>query len=129
MLIGELAAATGLSASRIRFYESNGMLSAARRKHNGYRDYPETAVEVLNLILLGQSLGFSLEEIRQVIPLGEGGAWKHPELLAMLRAKVVEIERIQQHLQASRLKLDGMIEALENRQEDGDCRKSQHLWQ
>ena len=49
MKIGELARRTGLAASRIRFYEEAGLLVVPRQA-NGYRDYPEQAVLLLELI-------------------------------------------------------------------------------
>lgn len=48
--IGELAQRTGLATSRIRFYESIGLLKLVGRQANGYRSYPEQAVLVLKLI-------------------------------------------------------------------------------
>ena len=47
MKIGELAKRSGLSPSRIRFYESVGLLKAVQRQPNGYRTYPDQAVLVL----------------------------------------------------------------------------------
>ena len=61
MKIGELAAATGLAPSAIRFYEQSGLLPAAQREANGYRSYSADAVERLRYIQLAQALGFTLE--------------------------------------------------------------------
>ncbi|NCO45819.1 MAG: MerR family DNA-binding transcriptional regulator, partial [Vibrio sp.] len=47
MNIGELAKRTGLSASKIRFYEKVGLFKTVKRKANGYRSYPPEAVMVL----------------------------------------------------------------------------------
>lgn len=58
MKIGELARRTGLAASRIRFYEEAGLL-VVQRQANGYRDYPEQAVLLLELITGAQRAGFS----------------------------------------------------------------------
>src|SRR3712207_2910410 len=55
MQIGELAAATGLSRDTLRFYEARGLLTA-RRRGNGYRDYPPEAVEWLCYLRTAQSL-------------------------------------------------------------------------
>lgn len=62
MRIGELAAATGLSRDALRFYEGRGLLTA-RRRGNGYRDYPPEAVEWLCYLRTAQSLGFTLADI------------------------------------------------------------------
>ena len=50
MRIGELSKRTGISTSRIRFYEKRGVLSKAARGENGYREYPDTAMKMLSLI-------------------------------------------------------------------------------
>jgi DNA-binding transcriptional MerR regulator len=62
MRIGELAKRTGVSTSRIRFYEKHDVVPKAIRGENGYRKYPDTAVKMLNLIDGAQRLGFSLRE-------------------------------------------------------------------
>ena len=69
MRIGELARRSGLSASRIRFYEAKGLLNVASRKANGYREYPADALMILGIIIGAQRTGFSLDEIRQISEL------------------------------------------------------------
>ena len=64
MRIGELSRRTGISTSRIRFYEKHDVLPKPIRDGNGYRAYPDTAVKILSLIDDAQRLGFSLSEIR-----------------------------------------------------------------
>ena len=76
MKIGELAKRTGLSASKIRFYEDIGLLKMVERKANGYRSYPEEAEVVLNLIVSGQQAGFSLDELKALLPADLSG-WQH----------------------------------------------------
>ena len=63
MKIGELSERTGLPASRIRYYESNGLIPAADRAPNGYRDYDAAMIERLRMIDLAKSLGFSLDAL------------------------------------------------------------------
>ncbi|PKV94904.1 DNA-binding transcriptional MerR regulator [Amycolatopsis echigonensis] len=66
MRIGELAKATGVTTRALRFYEEQGLLTAAR-SHNGYRHYDESAIErVANIRYLLDS-GLTMEDIR---PLG-----------------------------------------------------------
>ncbi|WP_334045697.1 MerR family transcriptional regulator [Burkholderia cepacia] len=70
MKIGELAERTGLTPSRIRFYERIGLLTLVAREANGYRSYPQEAVTALDLITAAQKADFSLDEIRTLIPAG-----------------------------------------------------------
>ena len=119
MKIGELARLTGLAASRIRFYEDAGLL-VAQRQANGYRDYPEQAVLLLELITGAQRAGFSLEEIRALLP-PDMGQWQHEALIAMLQQKVADIEALQLRLAESRAHLLALIEDIQARPEGIDC--------
>jgi len=91
MRIGELAAATGLSRDTLRFYEERGLL-AARRRGNGYRDYPVEAVEWLCYLRSAQALGFTLAEIEAGMPLLADPSNAGPELRAALERKLGDID-------------------------------------
>ncbi|EED37201.1 mercuric resistance operon regulatory protein [Stenotrophomonas sp. SKA14] len=119
MKIGELARRTGLAASRIRFYEDAGLL-VVQRQANGYRDYPEQAVLLLELIIGAQRAGFSLEEIRALLP-PDMSQWQHDALITMLRRKVADIEALQLRLAQSRAHLLALIEDIQARPDGIDC--------
>ncbi|MCP1645704.1 DNA-binding transcriptional MerR regulator [Pseudomonas citronellolis] len=120
MRIGELAKLSGLAPSRIRFYEASGLINSVERKANGYRDYaPETLV-ILEIITGAQSAGFSLEEIRPLLPLNASG-WQHGELLDGLRRKVGEIEVLQKRLEQNKAQLLVAIESIESKPEGMQC--------
>lgn len=120
MKIGELSKLTGLSASRIRFYESAGLLHAVARRTNGYREYPPETASVLEIIDSAQRAGFSLEQIKHLLPLGNG-SWDHDELLVALKAKVAEIEVLQKRLKQNKAQLLIAIDSIESRPDGIDC--------
>ncbi|MFM0500708.1 MerR family transcriptional regulator [Paraburkholderia caffeinilytica] len=120
MKIGELAELSGLTASRIRFYEATGLIKAVERTANGYRDYPPEALTILEIIANAQHAGFSLEQIRHLLPTGQG-SWQHDELVEALKRKVAEIEEMQERLNQSRVQLLVAIESIENRPADLNC--------
>jgi DNA-binding transcriptional MerR regulator len=91
MRIGELSAATGLTRETLRFYEARGLL-VARRRGNGYRDYPEEAVEWLCYLRTAQALGFTLAEIETGLPLLATGDASAPMLREALRRKLKDID-------------------------------------
>jgi DNA-binding transcriptional MerR regulator len=122
MKIGELALATGVSASAIRFYEAKGVLAGARRSANGYRDYPATMVDALQLIRQAQSFGFSLEEIRQALPAEGQGAIDCVDVLASLRRKLVDVEAHLAKTEQTRARLLTAIASFEQRHSDGVIR-------
>jgi DNA-binding transcriptional MerR regulator len=102
LLIGELAKQTGISASRIRFYERRELLPKPSRGDNGYREYPAIAIKLLSLIDGAQRLGFSLTEIRDAL---SGSAPDFPSRAAMveaLRSKLASIDRHIREIRARR---------------------------
>ena len=84
MKIGELASRTGLAKSKIRFYEEKGLLNVVERTANGYRSYPPQAESILNLIVNGQQAGFSLDELRALLPQSNDN-WQHDALMTALQ--------------------------------------------
>ena len=94
MQIGEVARRTGVSVSRIRFYEARGLLPKAARADNGYRSYGADAVAILDFVDRAQRLGFSLAEIREGMP-HPGAARPSPSIIvAALHQKEAEIDRL-----------------------------------
>ncbi|WP_028264626.1 MerR family transcriptional regulator [Arthrobacter sp. MA-N2] len=69
MHIGELAERTGLSLRTIRHYDEVGLLPATGRTEGGFRVYAENDVERLTLIKQMKPLGFSLEEMAEILEL------------------------------------------------------------
>ncbi|KJK02405.1 MerR family transcriptional regulator [Burkholderiaceae bacterium 26] len=120
MKIGELARLSGVAASRIRFYEASGLLQPAERHSNGYREYAPESVTRLEIILRAQSAGFSLEEIRALLP-GHLGEWPREELLLALRRKVAEIDVLEQHLAQNKRDLLALIREVDHEADGEDC--------
>ena len=107
MLIGELAAVSGLSHDTLRFYERQGLLSAFRTE-KGYRRYGPEAAARLTLIRLAQGLGFSLSEIREVLQQMEAvqaGALEAVQVQGLLQGKLAQIDRRLAELQSLRTSL------------------------
>jgi MerR family copper efflux transcriptional regulator len=111
MRIGELALATGLTRDTLRFYEERGLLSA-RRRANGYRDYPPEAVEWLCYLRSAQALGFTLADIEAGMPLLADPANAGAELRAALERKLGDIDARIAGLAQLRAALAGKIEDL-----------------
>ena len=95
--IGDVAERAGLSAPAIRYYESVGLLAPAPRSATGYRHYTEATVEELRFIKKAQLLGFSLDEIGEILKLSRGGTTPCSHVLDLARRHLAAVdERIQQ---------------------------------
>ena len=124
MKIGELAAATGLAPSAIRFYEQSGLLPEAERAANGYRSYSVEAVERLRYIQLAQALGFTLDTLRAgLVTRGSGQSRDEMqgEMLQRLDARLVEIDHMLATLRAQRKDLLVVRERLLATWATGEC--------
>ncbi|MFJ3371370.1 MerR family transcriptional regulator [Pseudomonas sp. NPDC086251] len=121
MKIGELAQLSGLNASRIRFYEAQGLIRQVERQANGYRRYPAQVLQTLQIIQCAQQAGFSLEELKQLLPDNVTGAFNHDELVAGLGRKIEQIEAMQLHLAQSKAQLLGLLDNIEAKPEGMAC--------
>jgi DNA-binding transcriptional MerR regulator len=120
MKIGELAQRTGLAPSRIRFYERIGLLKTVGREANGYRTYSDDTVLLLNLITTAQKAGFSLDELRTLLP-PDLAQWEHGSLMGILQRKIQDIEMLQAQLAQSKAQLLALMQQIEAKPQDMDC--------
>lgn len=69
MRIGAVARECGVSIDTIRYYEREGLLPPPRRRASGYREYDHAAIRQLRFIRSAKHLGFSLDDIRELLTL------------------------------------------------------------
>lgn len=104
LTIGKVAREAGIGVDTVRFYEREGLLRQAKRSANGYRTYSEPDIDRLRFIRRAKSLGFSLEEIAELLQLNEtrGGRAEVKRLaerrLADLEQKIREMTAIRDSL-------------------------------
>lgn len=93
MKVKEVCELTELSDSAIRYYEKQGLLMDVKRLENGYRDYGESHVENLIFIKKARNLGFSLEEIKDIIMLKRSGNSTCSYVTSHMRKKIEDIDK------------------------------------
>ena len=105
MQIGQLAKRTHVPIDTIRYYESHGILPAPARRNSGYRSYGDADVARLHFVRRAKALGFTLEEIRELLALSshrehDMGSLKAAaeQKLAGVEAKLAELARIRDGL-------------------------------
>lgn len=93
MNIGEASERSGVSAKMIRYYESVGLLPPASRRSNGYRDYGDQEVAVLQFVRRTRDLGFSLEEVGALLALWSDKNRPSREVKRLAEKHIGELER------------------------------------
>jgi Cu(I)-responsive transcriptional regulator len=98
MNIGQAASASGVSAKMIRYYERIGLVASVLRSTGNYRMYGENDIHTLRFVGRARALGFSTEQIRELL-----GLWQN-KLRASATVKAIALQHIQE--------LDARIAAL-----------------
>ena len=106
MNIGQAAKSSGVSAKMIRYYEQIGLIPKAIRSDAGYRHYSPPDVRSLRFIRRSRDLGFSVEQISQLLVLWRDGDRASADVKAMalshagaLKAKIVQLQAMAQTLE------------------------------
>ena len=92
LTIGQVARRAGLGIETMRFYERRGLLEEPARKASRYRQYTEEVVARLGFIRRAKELGFSLQEIAELLALREGPDTTCGEVRERAEAKIADIE-------------------------------------
>ncbi len=102
--IGELARRAGVRVDTVRYYERHGLVTPLGRRASGYRRYGELQLARLRFIRRAKALGFSLDEIRELLLLSSrrdvGEVKRRAEAkLADVKHRLAELERIRDGLE------------------------------
>lgn len=117
----DLAQRVGLNPETLRYYERRGLLPAPPRTGGGYRDYPSAAVEVLRFIKRAQELGFTLDEVEELLHLDTGGPDSCDAARALAVARRADLERRIADLERMRKSLDDLIDTCDRPRSDRSC--------
>ncbi len=109
MNIGDAAKASGVSAKMIRHYESVGLFPEALRTESGYRQYGEKELGTLRFIRHSRDLGFSIEQIRELLGLWQNRRRPSRQVKALAQAHIHELEEKLQELQAMKATLEHLV--------------------
>ena len=100
--IGELSKLTGVKIETIRYYEQQKLLADPPRTEGGHRCYSEDHLKRLTFIRRSRQLGFTMEEIRELLKLVEGGMYTCGEVKALtmehaksVREKINDLSRME----------------------------------
>jgi Hg(II)-responsive transcriptional regulator len=109
MWITETARAAGVNAQTLRYYERRGLLARPPRRGSGYREYSTGAVRIVRFIKRAQELGFSLDEIEELIRLRGVRRGERHQVRAIAERKIEDIDRKIAQLRAMRQALEELV--------------------
>jgi DNA-binding transcriptional MerR regulator len=121
MRIGEIAGRAGVPAKTIRFWEDQHLLPAPARTRSGYRDYDSAILERLAFIRQAQAAGLTLEHIRQVVDIRDGGQPPCVHVTGLIARRLAEVEARLAELARTRDQLAALA-ARAAAQDPADCR-------
>ena len=106
MWIGEAAEQAGVNVQTLRYYERRGLLPRAARRASGYREFPDESVRIVRFIKRAQDLGFSLDEVEELLRLRRQPGRNRSrirsvadEKIRQIEQKIAELDRIKGALQ------------------------------
>lgn len=95
--IGVVAKETGISIDTIRFYEKEGLVKHSGRSEGGYRLFGQRQIQDLKFIRKSQELGFSLNEIRELLIVRDESIPSCPHVMELLERKLATVrEKIEE---------------------------------
>ena len=123
----ELARTVGVNIQTIRYYERTGLLPTPPRTESGYRQFPEEAAARLRFIRNAQAIGFSLNEIRDLISLRLNATSSCADIQARAREKVSQIEDKIGELRRIKKALESFSSACSDALALEECQFLEHL--
>lgn len=111
MQTGEVAARAGVNIQTLRYYERRGLLRQPPRTPAGYRHYSDEAVRIVRFVKRAQELGFTLDEVEQLLQLRHVTASRRSSVRSLAAAKLTDIDTKIEQLTAMRAALNTMISA------------------
>ena len=108
--IGQVAKQSGVSVETIRFYEKEGLIEKPERKESGYRQFNEEAIKRLAFIRKAKSLGFTLNEIQELLSLKSNESGDCENVKQLAGEKLVDIEQKINSLKRMKRVLNNLVD-------------------
>lgn len=121
LTISEVASQAGVNVQTLRYYERRGILEEPGRTPAGYRQYDPETVARIRFIKRAQELGFTLEEVQELLELRVEHAAACGAVETKARAKLTDVERKLRQLSRMQRVLRELIGACERRQPTEEC--------
>ncbi|MUL85631.1 MULTISPECIES: MerR family transcriptional regulator [unclassified Mycolicibacterium] len=121
MRTSEVAAQAQVNTQTLRYYERRGLLPEPERTPSGYRAYTPDAVRVVRFVKRAQQLGFTLDDIDELLHLAEGGPASCEEANTMARRRIADLQLRIDELAVMRDALARLIDTCDQPRAERDC--------
>ena len=119
LTIGRVAKLAGVNVETIRYYQRRRLIAEPDKPHMGYRRYPSDIVKHIRFIKRAQALGFTLEEIAELLRLEEARACAETRALAVHKMELIDQKLT--GLAAMRKALAGLVQQCDRKQPAKGC--------
>lgn len=119
LTIGRVAKLAGVNVETVRYYQRRGLLAEPDKPHMGYRRYPADIVKYIRFIKRAQALGFTLEEITELLRLEKARACAETRDLAAHKMRLIDQKLM--GLTAMRKALAGLVQQCDRKQPAKGC--------
>jgi Hg(II)-responsive transcriptional regulator len=117
----EVAAQARVNAQTLRYYERRGLLPHPERSHSGYRTYTPEAVRVVRFVKRAQQLGFTLDEVVELLHLAQGGPASCEEAKTMAHTRITDLQQRIEQLTGMRDALARLVDTCDQPRAERDC--------
>ena len=121
MRSSEVATKAQVNVQTLRYYERRGLLAEPQRTSSGYRVYTPDAVQVVRFVKRAQQLGFTLDDIEDLLHLADGGPDSCQEAKAMARSRIADLQRRIEELAGMRVALARLVDTCDQPRRKRDC--------
>ncbi len=111
LTIGKVAEAAGVKIDTLRYYERQGIIPPPARTHSNYRVYSPETISRVRFVKRAQALGFSLEEIRDLLKLRAAQAGRCEEVRRQAEDKIRELDEKIRSLERMKGALQELVKA------------------
>ena len=121
LTIGDVARAAGVNVQTLRYYERRGLLQEPERSSSGYRQYSFEAVRVIRFVKKAQDLGFTLEEVHDLLKMRSARGIDRDQVRLMAQQKIDGVNEKIRQLQSIRGALNALVDSCACATSDVHC--------
>lgn len=121
MRTSEVAAQAHVHPETLRYYERRGLLPEPERTSSGYRAYSVDTVQLVRFVKRAQGLGFTLNDVEELLHLAGGGPASCETAKTMARTRIADLEQRIKELVGMRDALSRLVDTCEGPRKERDC--------